>query len=291
MSVAGHGLGDYRVPGSLPELLSLLERGTGSILAGGTDLVLMRADGLVDPGMDIIDVKSIQELRKTAVLADGRLAVGAATTLRAVALSTELGPHAITDGAALVGGWQTRARGTIGGNICRASPAGDTLAGVLVSDAELELSSTAGTRVVPATNFFVGPGRTVREPNEVLTRVLLPPLAGGSAYVRFTYRLAMDLAVVGVAARVAMQDGICVDASLALTAAAATPVLARSAAASLIGTELSESSVATAADLVMEDATPIDDGRGSRAHRSAVLPVLARRAISTAKQRTLGGTP
>lgn len=290
MNTSYDDVGSYHRPRSLPELLTFLEHGTGSVLAGGTDLVLMRADGLVDRRTDIVDLKEIAELRETTVLDDGSLAVGAATTLRDVAQSLAIGPHAISDGAALVGGWQTRARGTIGGNICRASPAGDTLAGVLVSQAQLELSSSTESRLVPAHGFFLGPGRTVRKPHELLTRIILPPTLGASAYVRFTNRLAMDLAVVGVAARIAVRDGICVDASLALTAAAGTPVLARAAAASLVGGALNESSVGKAADLVMEDATPIDDGRGSRTHRTAVLPVLARRAIDLATQRTLGGT-
>ncbi|MDX3638169.1 FAD binding domain-containing protein [Streptomyces sp. MB09-02B] len=282
-------VGSYRRPDNLSEVLTLLDRRPASVLAGGTDLVVLRADGTVDRAHDIVDIKGVPELRGISLGADGTLTIGAATSLRELARTTVVPPNAITDGAALVGGWQTRVRGTIGGNICRASPAGDTLPGVLAAHAQLELASTTGTRLVPAHDFFTGPGRTVREPNELLTRIIVPASRGASAYLRFTYRLAMDLAVVGVAAHLEIEKGRCVAARVALGAAAATPVPAPDAAAALVGTELDEPSVADAAQLVLNTATPIDDGRGSRAHRRTVLPVLAKRAIGIALERAREG--
>ncbi|WP_216590227.1 FAD binding domain-containing protein [Streptomyces brasiliscabiei] len=284
-------VGTYRRPDSLSEILTLLDRRPASVLAGGTDLVMMRADGAVDRAHDIVDIKGVPGLRGISLDADGTLVIGAATPLRELAGTTVVPPHAITDGAALVGGWQTRARGTIGGNICRASPAGDTLPGLLAADARLELASTTGTRLVSAHDFFTGPGRTVREPGELLTRIIVPASRGASAYLRFTYRLAMDLAVVGVAAHVEIENGRCVAARVALGAAAATPVLAPDAADALVGTELDAPSVEAAARLVLDTATPIDDGRGSRAHRRTVLPVLAERAIGIAFERAREGHP
>ncbi|MBZ3901450.1 FAD binding domain-containing protein [Streptomyces griseiscabiei] len=284
-------VGTYRRPDSLSEILTLLDRRPASVLAGGTDLVMMRADGAVDRAHDIVDIKGVPGLRGISLDADGTLVIGAATPLRELAGTTVVPPHAITDGAALVGGWQTRARGTIGGNICRASPAGDTLPGLLAADARLELASTTGTRLVSAHDFFTGPGRTVREPGELLTRIIVPASRGASSYLRFTYRLAMDLAVVGVAAHVEIEHGRCVAARVALGAAAATPVLAPDAADALVGTELDAPSVEAAARLVLDTATPIDDGRGSRAHRRTVLPVLAERAIGIAFERAREGHP
>ncbi|MFF9035352.1 FAD binding domain-containing protein [Streptomyces sp. NPDC014892] len=284
-------VGSYRRPDNLAEALTLLDRRPASVLAGGTDLVVLRADGTVDRAHDIVDIKGLSELRGISRDADGTLTIGAATTLRELAWTTVVPPNAITDGAALVGGWQTRVRGTLGGNICRASPAGDTLPGVLAAHAQLELASTTGTRLVPAHDFFTGPGRTVREPNELLTRVIVPASRGASAYLRFTYRRAMDLAVVGVAVHLEIENGRCVAARVALGAAAATPVPAPEAADALVGTELDKPSVAAAAQLVLNTATPIDDGRGSRAHRRTVLPVLAKRAIGIALERAREGHP
>lgn len=282
--------GDYQRPNTLPELLEVLDRRPASLLAGGTDLVVMRSDRMVDRANDIVDIKGIPHLRGIMRDADGTLSIGAATTLQELSRTTVTPPSALLDGASLVGGWQTRARGTIGGNICRASPAGDTLPGVLLADAQLELASAAGTRVVPARDFFTGPGRTVREPNELLTRIVVPASSGASAYLRFTYRLAMDLAVVGVAAHLEIEDGRCIGARMALSAAAPTPVLAPEAADALVGTELDQRSIEVAAQLVLKSATPIDDGRGSRAHRHTVLPVLAKRAIGVALERARGGS-
>lgn len=281
--------GSYFRYGSLPECLTHLDRRPATVLAGGTDLVLMRADGMVDRALDIIDIKDVASLRGITVESDGTISIGATTSLREVAKSAISSRNAVADGAGLIGGWQTRARGTIGGNICRASPAGDTLAGILVTGAELELASTAGSRLVPAHEFFTGPGKTVRQPNELLTRIVVPASGGGSAYVRFTYRRAMDLAVVGVAAHLVLTDGHCVNARIALCAAAARPLLAAESAAALIGTKLDDASVDGAAQLVMRTATPIDDGRASSAHRTKVLPVLAKRAIGFALERARGG--
>lgn len=279
--------GNYLKPTSLADLLRRLDEHPGSVLAGGTDLVLMRASGLVDRAQNIIDVKGIAQLQGVDISESGAISIGAATTLERLGSASELPSNAITDGAALVGGWQTRQRGTIGGNICRASPAGDTLPGILVCRAQLELASRWGTRWVNADEFFLGPGLTLREPAEVLTRIILPSGTGGSAYVRFTNRRAMDLAVVGVAAWVELEDGVCVAARIALSAAAATPMLAPEAGAALVGTRIDAAAVASAAELVLSAATPIDDGRGSREHRLATLPVLARRAVKLAHERAI----
>jgi CO/xanthine dehydrogenase FAD-binding subunit len=158
---------------------------------------------------------------------------------------------------------------------------------MLVSRTEFLLSSRAGSRVVPAKEFFIGPSRTVLRDNELLERIVVPQAPGASAYKRFTPRRAMDLAVVGVAAYVEVRDGRCVDARIALSAAAATPVLACDAADALIGSRLDESAIRAAATLVLNSATPIDDARGSREQRRAMLPVLAYRAVTLAHTRAL----
>lgn len=282
-------VGSYRRPGNLSELLNLLDQRPASVLAGGTDLVLMRAEGMIDRAHDLVDIKAIPSLRGISLDQGGMLTIGAATSLQELAKTTVIPSSAIVDGAKLVGGWQTRARGTIGGNICRASPAGDTLPGILAADSQLELSCIAGTRLVPARDFFIGPGQTTRKANELLTRIIVPPTCGASAYLRFTYRRAMDLAVVGVAAHLEVENGRCIAARVALSAAAATPVLAPDASNALVGTNLDETSIEAAAQLVLNSATPIDDGRGSRTHRRTVLPVIAKRVIAVASARAREG--
>lgn len=277
--------GTYHRPSDLNEALWQADRKPATILAGGTDLVLLRADRVIDPSLDVIDIKGISELIGVRCLRDGTTVIGAATRLQELARSVP--SNAITDGAGLVGGWQTRARATIGGNICRASPAGDTLPGTLVVNARFRLASIRGSRWVAAAEFFVGPGRTVLGDGEILTEIRLPGVVGGSAYKRFTYRRAMDLAVVGVAAHVQVVDGICTRAVVSVGAAAATPVLAPDAADALVGTTLDDAAIARAAELVVAASSPIDDGRGTRQHRLHVLPALTRAALASAHQRAL----
>jgi carbon-monoxide dehydrogenase medium subunit len=263
---------EYHRPETLAEALALL--GEGAIpLAGGTDVVPLRRSGAIAPDA-LVDVKRLQELRG---IAPGGL--GAAETFDSIAAADAV-PEAVRDGARVVGAWQTRTRATIGGNVCRSSPAGDTLCGLLVHDAELELVSGAGARRVPIREFFLGPGRNLRRADELLVRIGLGTPAGGSAYERFTYRRWMDLAIVGAAARIAVEDGRCVDAAVAVGGVAPTPLLVADASAALVAGERE-----AALDAIVEAATPIDDVRGTRAHRLRVLRALAGRVIAKAFDR------
>jgi carbon-monoxide dehydrogenase medium subunit len=271
---------DYARPATLEEAVELLDRDGAHVLAGGTDLVAMRAAGTLAPSR-LVDVKHVKPLRGVAT--DGAtVTIGAATTCDELA---RRGPSALVDGAALVGGWQTRVRATLGGNICRASPAGDTLCGLLVLGGTLELASRHGARRVAATGFFTGPGTTVRAPGELLTRIELPHRSGGSAYRRFTYRNAMDLAVVGIAVWLELDEGQCVDAAVAIGACGPVPRLVPAAAEALAGSAVGAQSVAAACAAVVAAAEPIDDVRGTRRHRLHVLAPLTRRVIADALAR------
>jgi CO/xanthine dehydrogenase FAD-binding subunit len=256
----------------MAEALELL--GDGAIpLAGGTDVVPLRRSGAIAPGT-LVDIKRLPELRGVE---PGDL--GAGETFDAIAAADDV-PAAIRDGARVVGAWQTRTRATIGGNVCRSSPAGDALCGLLVHDAELELVSRTGSRRVPIREFFVGPGQNVRRADELLVRLSFAQPGGGSAYERFTYRRWMDLAVVGVAARVAVEDGRCIGAAVAIGGVAPTPLLVPEAAAALVAGDRE-----TAVGALVAAASPIDDVRGTRVHRLRVLRTLAGRVIARAFER------
>jgi CO/xanthine dehydrogenase FAD-binding subunit len=264
-------------------LLTLAEDEFSHPLAGGTDLVMQRASGELDV-TGVVDVKDVAELRGVAQHGDA-LRIGAATPMREVALLDA--PHlgALADGAGLVGSVQTRARATLGGNVCRASPAGDTLPALLVLQAKLKLAAQSGERSLAAEEFFLGPGQTARRSDELLAAIELPLLAGGSAYYRSTQRQWMDLALVGVAARVVLCEGVCEEAALAIGGAAPTPVAVPDAAALLVGSSLDEPAVAAAGEAVAAAAQPISDVRGAAAHRRAVLVPLAKQAIVSAAGR------
>jgi CO/xanthine dehydrogenase FAD-binding subunit len=262
----------YHRPETMAEALELLGDGVFP-LAGGTDVVPLRRSGAIAPEA-LVDVKRLRELR--GIAADG---LGAGEPFDAIAAADDV-PAAVRDGARVVGAWQTRVRATVGGNVCRSSPAGDALCGLLVHDAELELMSQAGTRRVPIREFFIGAGQNVLRPDELLVRMRFGTPSGGSAYERFTYRRWMDLAVVGVAARVVVDDGRCVDAAVAIGGVAPTPLLVPEAAAALVAGDRE-----AAADALVAAAAPIDDVRGTRAHRLRVLRTLGGRVIARAFER------
>jgi CO/xanthine dehydrogenase FAD-binding subunit len=272
----------YVRPESVQDALVAMSSPGALALAGGTDLVTLRAGGAIAPEM-LVDIKSIAELR--GVGSDASHMIGAATTMRELVKAGPPGLEAIVDGAMVLGGGQTRARATLGGNIVRASPAGDTLCGLLVLNARLHLRSVDGDRAVPTGEFFTGPGRNVRRANELLTAVEVPLHTGGSSYQRFTYRNAMDLAVVGVAASLTATGGVCSSASLAIGAVGPVPLLVPDAAEALVGTACDAHAIQAACLALVEVATPIDDVRGTRRHRLRVLPSLARRVIEQAWDR------
>lgn len=274
---------DYHRPETLAEALELIGDGEAAALAGGTDVVTLRNDGVIAPGR-LVDVKHLEELRGVRA-ADGGLWIGAAVTCAQLAELSEPALGALSDGAGIVGATQTRARATVGGNVCRSSPAGDTLCGLLVLGAQAELRSRRVTRRVALADFFTGPGRNDRAADELLVGLLLPEPRGGSAYARFTYRKSMDLAVVGVACRVDVEAGCCVDASVAIGAVAPTPLLVPEAAQALAGSAGDPEAVERALDAVTRAATPIDDVRGSARHRLKVLRPLARDVIAAAFER------
>jgi carbon-monoxide dehydrogenase medium subunit len=282
---------EYRAARTVDEAIELLATEGAHVLAGGTDVVTMRAAGAFEVAR-LVDVKRVVGMSDLSC-DQGWNRIGATASLDAIARSGALGPSALVDGAGVVGGWQTRCRATLGGNICRASPAGDTLTALLVDDARLELRSARAAREVAARDFFIGPGATVRARDELLVSVAIPSRPGASAYARFTYRNAMDLAVVGVAARISVRDGSCDGATIAIGASGPTPMLVPAAGHALVGSQMTDDAIAAASAAVVASARPIDDVRGTGAFRRRVLEPLAGRVIREALRRAIGaeGSP
>ncbi len=280
---AGRFLQPYARPGTIAEAVLLLGRKGVCVLAGGTDLVTMRAEG-IDDSSRVVDVKAIGELSGITVGAK-EISIGACTCLDELSRSAVLGQNAISDGAKLVGGWQTRLRATIGGNICRASPAADTLCGLLVLGGRLELVSKKGKRLVAASEFFTGPGRTVLRSGELLARIIFARHLGASAYQRFTYRNSMDLSVAGVAVFLELDGDRCINASVAVGACGPTPIQVPKAADALVGSTINAEAIEAAVNAVVATSSPIDDVRGTRKHRLHVLAPLTRRVTLEAFRR------
>ena len=283
----------YFEPADLDQARSMLAGADGlRIVAGGTDLVVAARSGKAPLPEKLMAIHRVKELMGLDSGAGGGLRIGALAThgdLEASALVTQRWT-ALSDASALVGSPATRHIGTVGGNVCNASPAMELGSPLLVFEASIELASAGGFRSVPFGSFVTGPGRTSAQPGELMTAVVLPPLQGeervGSAYIRLEYRQAMEIAIVGAAAMVRLDEtDHCVDVRVALTAVAPTCVRAVETEEMLRGKTIDPGLLERAAAAAEASATPIDDVRASADYRRAMVPVLVRRALTRALGR------
>lgn len=276
---------------TVDEALALVGDGSDArVVAGGSDLVVQARHGRALPGA-VVAIHRIDELHG--------IAAGDELVLGALASHAEITGHdavrstwtALADASALVGSHATRNVGTIGGNVMNASPAMETGGPLVVLGARATLRSAAGERDVAVEELWTGPGRTAAQPGELLTRVTVPapPARAGSAYVRLEYRRAMEIAIVGASACVALaDDGSVAAAKVALTALAPTIIRSPAAEAALVGSAGDEAALAAAQAGAAADARPISDLRASEEYRRAMAGVIARRAADVALRRARG---
>jgi CO/xanthine dehydrogenase FAD-binding subunit len=274
-------------PSRLMAAYELLADGSGPPwrpLAGGTDLMVQMTGGIGEPPERILDIWGLDELRGIAVDAD-TLSIGALTTyteLRHSALVADVVP-ALADAAATIGAAQIQNRGTIGGNVVNASPAGDTLPVLLAVDAEMILGSSSGERVVAAGDFWPSYRTTPRRDDELLLRIRIPIL--DERQVRFrkvgTRRAqAISKVVMALAWRPTAEGGW-QDVRLALGSVAERPIRAWETEQILEGAEPSERTADRAVASLAAEIHPIDDVRSTAAYRLAVATRVLHRLIRT----------
>jgi CO/xanthine dehydrogenase FAD-binding subunit len=264
-------------------------------VAGGTDLVVAARQGKRALPTALVGIHGIEALRGIAEAGEG-LRIGALASHAEIVSHPEIRRRwtALADGSALVGSPATRFTGTLGGNVMNASPAMDAGGPLLVHDATAWLASADGERSVPVGELWLAPGRTSAKAGELLTRVTLPapPPRSGSAYVRLEHRRAMEIAIVGVAARVSLAaDGTVAECAIAITALAPTIRRVPGAEARLRGAPPTAGELGAAATLAAAAALPIDDVRAGAGYRRAMTAVVARRALQAAVARAGGGGP
>jgi carbon-monoxide dehydrogenase medium subunit len=280
---------EYFAPSTLEEALRLLDekKESARLLAGGTDLIVQMKSGRVGPS-SIIDIKKVPELNRLEWDAAIGLFVGAAVPISRMnafpPVASEYG--LLYDACSLIGSFQLRNRATMGGNICNAAPSADSAPPLLCLEARAVAASMNGTRTIPMTDFFVGPGINTLAPNELLVGIEIPPPPGQAAgsYLRHIPRQDMDIAVVGVASFlvVSPENGLCTEARIALGAVAPTPIRAPLAESVLVGTDLANDALEEAAHLASESARPISDMRGSEGYRKELVRVLTKRTLAKA---------
>jgi carbon-monoxide dehydrogenase medium subunit len=284
---------EYLAPTSMQQALEWLNthRGRARILAGGTDLYLRLRKAVFLPDY-VIDLKRVPRLDYITPNRGGGVQIGPTTLQDEIARSSmiqELYP-ALAEAAAWVGSVQTRNRATVVGNLCNASPAADTAPALLSYGARVKIASAQGERTLGLEEFFVGPGRTALQDNELMAEILLPAPArqSGAAFFRRT-RTAMDIAVVCGAAMLQLSNGTCQNARIALGAVGPTPLRATRAEAALQGQALTEQVIEDASRLASEEARPIDDVRSTAAYRREMVRVLTRRGLRQAMERAQAG--
>lgn len=279
---------EYLQPSTVDECMDLLGKyqKDAKIIAGGTDLMLKARARMVSPDY-VVDVTGIPSLCQIADDGDGGVRIGAAATVRDVSASALVRERfpLLADAAGLIGSVGIRNVATIGGNVCNASPSAECSPALLCLSATAKIVGPKGERVVPFDKFFVGPGASVLEPDELLLEIHVPASKPGTkgAYLKNSPRGSIDLAIVGVAAvgTFAPQDGACLDIKLALGAVAATPIRAKNAEKVLQGKVLDDGLIATAAQAAADGARPITDVRASAEYRQEMVRVFTQRALKT----------
>ena len=259
-------------------------------VAGGSDLVVSARHGKAPLPADLVAIDRLDELKMVHVTAAG-VSIGSLVSHHDIETHPLLTTAyaGLADGSALVGSPSTRHVGTLGGNIMNGSPAMDTGAALVVLGAEVELRSLRGSRRVPIAELWAGPGRVTAESDELCVAVHLPSPGAGSnsAYVRLEYRRAMEIAVVGAAASVALAaDGTVASVSVALSAVAPV-ILSVAGLHSLAGHTVADVAAAVA-NAAGAQATPISDVRASDRYRRHTVGVMAARAVHAASRRAAG---
>lgn len=278
---------DYIRPASLEEASRFLADHPADArpFMGGTDTFVRMRDGFWKDKY-LVDIKNLAGMNEIRFDPDGGLTIGAAVNMNRVIASPEVSQvyPVLAEAAHTVASYQLRTRATIVGNICNASPAGDTIGPCLVLEGVLQVNGINGPRQEPLSSFFRGPGRTVLEPGDIATAIHLPLPPPGSAgrYLKLGRNAIGDLAIIGVTV-LAFPDRAAPSGyrfRLALASVAPVPLVPQQAEAILAEGPLNETTIARAAEAAMEACTPIDDVRSSARYRKLMVRNLTKKAVT-----------
>jgi carbon-monoxide dehydrogenase medium subunit len=281
---------NYVAPASVDEAVKALTSAPEArVLAGGTDLIVQMRSGRVRPGA-VVDVKRIPGAVGIRREAEGAYAIGAATS------GAELGEHptlsqdwpGVVEAANLIGSTQVQGRASLGGNLCNASPAADSVPAMVAARAVCVIVGPAGRREAPVEAIQAGPGRTSLQPGEFVLEIRLParPRRASDAYLRLIPRTEMDIAVVGAGVSLVLGDDWQItEAHVSLGAVAPTTLLVAAAGEAITGGRLDEAALDRLDAAARAACNPIDDKRGTIDYRTKIAGVLARRAATIAYAR------
>lgn len=260
---------------------------------GGTDVFVRMRDGFWKERF-LVDVKGLGGMNDITYDPVVGLTIGASVNMNRVIASPEVNEHypVLAEASHSVASYQLRTRATIVGNICNASPAGDTIGACLVLDGMLRIHGVDGEREEPLRTFFTGPGQTTLKAGDITTAVTfpIPPEGYTARYIKLGRNTIGDLAIVGVTA-LGYPDQTAPSGyrfRLALASVAPIPLIATQAEAILAEKPLNEVTIAEAARVAMDSCTPIDDVRGSARYRKLMVRNLTRRAVAEVWEQIKG---
>ncbi len=278
---------DYRTPKTTQELFELLNRygPEAKVIAGGTDVVPQLKYETISPGC-LIDVTKIADLG--TIQKSGALRIGATTKLRDVKSYCGGRPEyaCLHDALGSIGKVQVMNMGTLGGNLCTASPAADSAPALLVLEAQVELVSSRGERHVCLEDFFRGPNKTALEPGEILAKIQIPSVAAhtGSAFIKIA-RVAADISKISCAVAVERDGDNCISCRIAMGAVAATPLRIPSAESRLSKHAIDGGVIEEAAKELSANIKPLTDVRSTEFYRKMVSQTLFKDTFARAWDR------
>ena len=275
----------YARPSAPDQVVDMLMKfgDKAKLLMGGTDLFPGLRDGIFHPSL-VIDVKRLPGMRRIQYDTATGLTVGAAVTMNELVQHPDVMAQypLLAQAANCVASYQIRNRATVGGNLCNASPCADTAPATLVLNGQLVLYSAAGERLVPADQFFLGPGLTALKPGEFMTAIRFPPLPGPSTarYLKLGRCKSGDLSLVAVAI-LCFQDPTegGYRFRIGLGSVAPTALRAYKAEDLLASGHLTQNDFAKAAQYAMEASSPISDVRGTASYQRAMVQALTARGL------------
>ena len=280
----------FEAPKTLEAAVALLSGASGvaRVLAGGTDLLIQMRGGRVEPEL-LVDIKGIPEMMSITA-ENGGFRLGAAVSAMSMSEHKDFAAAwpGLTEAAMLIGSYQIKGRASVGGNLCNASPAADSVPALIAADATVSIVGPKGRREVRADEIATGPGKNSLAKGEIVASLFLParPKYSGDAYLRFIPRTEMDIAVVGAGINLTLDDkGVCTAARVCLGAVAERAILVPAAAAALVGSKVDAAAIEKMGAACSAAAKPIDDKRGTKEYRIKVSGVMARRAAVIALDR------
>ncbi|QGJ71067.1 Carbon-monoxide dehydrogenase medium subunit [Planctomycetales bacterium 10988] len=286
---------DYVAVSKIEDAIDLLNQPDKHvcILAGGTDLIVQLREGGRSADL-VVDIKKIPELKQCSFDLTNGLRIGAAVSCGELinTPAVKVLYPGLLDAARIIGGWQIQSRATLGGNLCNASPAADSVPALIVHGAQATIAGPQGQRSVPVEEVCLGPGRNSLQAGELLISLELPPPPpnSGGAYLRMIPRYEMDIAIAGCGAWLKLSDDQTTieQARLALAAVGPTAFLPENAIDFLPGKPANEETFSEAARLVATGAKPISDLRGPAEYRLHLCEILSKRSLMRAFQQAAG---